>query len=259
MNRRSLLLGAGAVGLTAAVGGAAIAVAAPEDTEAGRRPQPLLTWELTGGFVPAGWNALRAPRLAAYDDGTLIADAARRLKIGQGTLRSLRNHATAVLRDPANTRRRPGAPMIADVPSTVFTLRANGRRSRAQFEGLEETRPDRAYPPASYSLLDHLAQLRDRTLKSGSPFHPDAVRLIAVLLDASQPPQQPTVVEPWPAGVPVPHLRRDEFVAQLDLRDRPARALLRAVPRPDPTRWPVFATADGNRFQVNHRFLLPHE
>ncbi|GAB3824265.1 hypothetical protein ACFPIJ_63105 [Dactylosporangium cerinum] len=258
MNRRSLLLGAGAVGLTAAVGGAAIAVAAPEDIEAGRRPQPLLTWELTGGFVPAGWNALRAPRLAAYDDGTLIADANRRLKIGQGTLRSLRNHAAAVLRDPANTRRRPGAPMIADVPSTVFTLRANGRRSRAQFEGLEETRSDRAYPPASYSLLDHLAQLRDRTLKSGSPFHPDAVRLIAVLLDPTQP-QQPTVVEPWPAGVPVPHLRKDEFVAQLDLRDRQARALLRAVPRPDPTRWPVLATQDGKLFQVNHRFLLPHE
>ncbi|WP_327005085.1 hypothetical protein OHA72_60475 [Dactylosporangium sp. NBC_01737] len=260
MNRRSLLLGAGAVGLTAAVGGAAIAVAAPEDIEAGRRPQPLLTWELTGGFVPAGWNALRAPRLAAYDDGTLIADASRRLKISQGTLRSLRNHATAVLRDPDNTRRRPGAPMIADVPSTVFTVRGNGRRFRAQFEGLEETRSDRAYPFASYSLLDHLTQVRDRTRRTGSSYHPDAVRLIAVLLDPTQPPpSQPTLIEPWPAGVPVPHLRKDEFVAQLDLRDRQARALLRAVPRPDPARWPVFTTPDGNRFQVNHRFLLPHE
>ncbi|MDG6104240.1 hypothetical protein Daura_11630 [Dactylosporangium aurantiacum] len=256
MNRRSLLLGAGAVGLTAAVGGAAIAVAAPEDTEAGRRSQPLLTWELTGGFVPAGWNALRAPRLVAYDDGTLVADAARRVKVGQGTLRSLRNHATAVLRDPANTRRRPGAPMIADVPSTVFTVRGNGRRFRAQFEGLEETRADRAYPAAAYSLLDHLSQLRDRTLRTGSPFHPDAVRLVAVLLD---PAQRPTVVAPWPAGVPVPQLDRDEFVAQLDLRGRQARALLRAVPHPDPAQWPVLATADGRRFQVNHRFLLPHE
>lgn len=259
MNRRSLLLGAGAVGLTAAVGGAAIAVAAPEDTEAGRRPQPLLTWELTGGFVPAGWNALRAPRLVAYEDGTLIADASRRLKIGQGMLRSLRNHASAVLRDPDNTRRRTGAPMIADVPSTVITVRGNGRRLRAQFEGLEETRSDRAYPPASYSLLDHLTQLRDRTLRTGSSFHPDAVRLIAVLLDPPEPPSTPTLIEPWPAGVPVPRLGRDEFVAQLDLRDRQARALLRAVPRPDPSRWPVFATPDGHRFQVNHRFLLPHE
>ncbi|MET7420824.1 hypothetical protein [Dactylosporangium sp. NPDC005555] len=259
MNRRSLLLGAGAVGITAAVGGAAIAVAAPDDTEAGRRPQPLLTWELTGGFVPAGWNALRAPRLAAYDDGTLIADATHRLKIGQGTLRSLRSHATAVLRDPANARRRAGAPMIADVPSTVFIVRANGRRFRAQYEGLEETRSDKAYPQASYSLLDHLAQLRDRTLEHGSSFHPDAVRLIAVKLDPSQAPSRPTVVQPWPAEVPLPRLGRDEFVAQLDLRGRQARALLRAVPRPDPARWPVFATPDGNRFQVNHRFLLPHE
>jgi hypothetical protein len=259
MNRRSLLLGAGAVGLTAAVGGAAIAVAAPEDTEAGRRPQPLLTWELTGGFVPAGWNALRPPRLAAYDDGTLIADATRRVKVGQGTLRSLRNHATAVLRDPTNTRRRPGAPTIADLPSTVITVRGNGRRFRAQFEGFEETRPDRAYPSAAYSLLDHLAQLRNRTLQTGSVFHPDAVRLIAVLIEETPAPTQPTLIQPWPAGVPVPRLRKDEFVAQLDLRDRQARALLRAAPRPDPANWPVFATPAGDRFRVNHRFLLPHE
>lgn len=259
MNRRSLLLGAGAVGLTAAVGGAAIAVAAPEDLEAGRRSQPLLTWELTGGFVPPGWTALRAPRLVAYDDGTLIADATRQVKVGQGTLRTLRSHATAVLRDPANSRRRPGAPMIADVPSTVISVRANGRRFRAQYEGLEETRSDRAYPQASYSLLDHLTQLRDRTLRTGSAYHPDAVRLIAVKLDPAQPPAQPTVVQPWPLGVPVPHLGRDEVLAQLDLRDRQARALLRAVPHPDPAQWPVLATPDGARFQVNYRFLLPHE
>ncbi|GAA1514611.1 hypothetical protein GCM10009827_031680 [Dactylosporangium maewongense] len=265
MNRRSLLLGAGAVGLTAAVGGAAIAVAAPEDTEAGRRPQPLLTWELTGGFVPAGWTALRPARLAAYEDGTLIADATRRLKISQGTVRSLRNHALLVLRDPANSRRRPGAPMIADVPSTVFTVRGNGRRFRAQYEGLEETRSDRAYPQASYSLLDHLTQLRDRTLRTGSSYHPDAVRLIAVKLDPAQQPStpppstRPSPVAQWPADVPLPRLGKDEFVAQLDLRGRQARALLRALPHPDPSSWPVLATPDGTRFQVNHRFLLPHE
>lgn len=264
MNRRSLLLGAGAVGLTAAVGGAAIAVAAPQDTEAGRHPQPLLTWELIGGFVPAGWNALRPARLAAYDDGTVIADATRRLQIGQGTLRSLRTHATAVLRDPANTRRRPGAPMVADLPSTVFTVRGNGRRFRAQFEGLEETRSDNTYPPASYSLLDHLAQLRDRTLRLGTPYRPDAVRLIAVRLEPVRPPQptgpdpRPDVL-PWPTGVPVPHLDKDEFVAQLDLRGRQARALIRAVPRPDQGQWPVLRTEDGKQYQVNWRYLLIHE
>ncbi|WP_433058909.1 hypothetical protein [Dactylosporangium sp. CS-033363] len=256
MNRRSLLLAAGAVGVTTAVGGAAAAIAA-DDPEAGRTQRPMLTWELTGGFVPAGWSALRAPRLVAYDDGVLIADAQQRLRVGAGEIRSLRNHATTVLRDPANARRRQGAPMIADVPSTVFTARTNGRKFSLQFEGLEETRRDRAYPAAAYALLDHCAQLRDRINRSGTAFHPDAVRAIVVLLDAAQP--TATTVQPWPAGVPVPHFRKDEFVTQLDLRDRQARALMRAVPRPEQPQWPVFKLPDGRRAQLNWRFLLPHE
>ncbi|WP_433218179.1 hypothetical protein ACQP00_11760 [Dactylosporangium sp. CS-047395] len=256
MNRRSLLLAAGAVGVTTAVGGAAAAIAA-DDPEAGRKSRPMLTWELTGGFVPAGWSALRAPRLVAYDDGVLIADAQKRLRVGAGEIRSLRNHATTVLRDPANAHRRQGAPMIADVPSTVFTARTNGRKFSLQFEGLEETRRDRAYPAAAYSLLDHCAQLRDRVNRSGAGFHPDAVRAIVVLLDAAQP--TTATVPPWPAGVPVPRFRKDEFVTQLDLRDRQARALMRAVPRPEQPQWPVFKLPDGRRAQLNWRFLLPHE
>lgn len=255
LNRRSLLLAAGAVGVTTAVGGAATAIAAV-DPEAGRAPLPMLTWELVGGFVPAGWTALRAPRLVAYDDGVLIADAAKRLRIGPGEVRSLRNHATTVLRDPANARRRPGAPIVADVPSTVFTARANGRKFSLTFEGLEETRRDKAYPTPAYSLLDHLTQLRDRANRGGAAFHPDAVRAIVVLLDAARP---TTGVQPWPAGVPVPRFRKDEFLAQLDLRDRQARALMRAVPHPDQSQWPVFRLPDGRRAQLNWRYLLPSE
>ncbi|GAA0728608.1 hypothetical protein GCM10010199_41920 [Dactylosporangium roseum] len=267
MNRRSLLVAAGAIGLTTAVGGTGVALAEPEssietalESMAGHRPQPVLLWELTGGFVPAGWNALRPARLAAYDDGVLIADATRRLRVSPGTLRSLRNHTTTVLRDPANARRRPGAPVVADVPWTVFTARTPGRRYSLRFEGLEETRQDRAYPTPVYSLLDHVTRLRDRTTEVGSAWRPDAVRMIAVMLDPAQPTggtgTQPV---PWPAGVPVPHPGKDEFVALLDLRGRQARALVRAVPHPDPAQWPVFRAPDGMRMQVNWRFLLPHE
>jgi hypothetical protein len=255
MNRRSLLVAAGAVGVTAAVGGAAAAIAA--DPEAGRRSRPMLSWELVGGFVPAGWNLLRAPRLVAYDDGVLIADAARRLRIGPGELRSLRNHATTVLRDPANARRRPGGPIIADVPSTVFTARTHGRRFSASFEGLEETRRDRAYPLPVYALLDHLTHVRDRVNRVGTPWRPDSVRLIANRLEAAQPISTP--VADWPAGVPVPYFGKDEYLAQLDLRGRTARALVRAVPHPDVAQWPVFRLPDGRRAQVNWRYLLPHE
>ncbi|WP_433615158.1 hypothetical protein ACQP2P_10730 [Dactylosporangium sp. CA-139114] len=258
MNRRSLLLAAGAVGVTTVVGGAGAAAAiAAGDPEGSRTPRPMLTWELVGGFVPAGWSALRAPRLVAYDDGVLIADAGKRLRIGQGEVRSLRNHATTVLRDPANARRRPGAPMIADVPSTVFTARTNGRKFSLQFEGLEETRRDRAYPTPAYSLLDHCTQLLDRVNRAGTAWHPDAVRMIVVLLDAAQPVTTP--VRAWPAGVPVPQLRKNEFLAQQDLRDRQARALQRAVPHADTVQWPVFRLPDGRRAQINWRFLLPHE
>lgn len=172
MNRRSLLVAAGAVGLTTAVGGAAAALAA-DDPEAGR---------------------------------------------------------------------------------------TNGRRFRLQFEGLEETRRDRAYPMPAYSLLDHLTQLRDRTNRMGSPWRPDAVRLIAVALDPAQPTgANGTQPVPWPAGVPEPRLHKDEFVAQLDLRGPQARALIHAVPHPDPAQWPVFRTSDGRRMQVNWRYLNPDE
>ncbi|GGM08137.1 hypothetical protein ACFFX1_02170 [Dactylosporangium sucinum] len=253
MDRRSLLVAAGAVGITAAVGGTAVASATLE-----RGPRPLVLWELTGGFVPAGWSMLRAPRLAAYEDGVVIADATRRLRIGGGALRSLRNHATTVLRDRSNARRRPGAPVIADVPSTVFTARAASRKFSLQFEGLEETRTDKAYPAPAYALLDHLSLVRDRALAVGSPWRPSAVRMVAVVLSPAEP-TAAAVVEPWPAGVPVPRLGKDEFVARLDLHDRQAQALMRAVPRPDQSRWPVFRTPAGVSMQVNWRYLLPHE
>ncbi|MEV6923017.1 hypothetical protein AB0M46_00690 [Dactylosporangium sp. NPDC051485] len=256
MNRRSLLVAAGAVGLTTAVGGAAAAVAA-DDPEAGRKPRPMLTWELVGGFVPAGWTMLRAPRLVAYDDGLLIADATRRLRINGAEVRSLRTHATTVLRDPANACRRPGAPIVADVPSTVITARDNGRRYSGSFEGLEETRRDRAYPPPAYALLDHLTQLRDRVNRAGTRFQPEAVRVVVTLIDAAQP--TTATLRPWPQGVPVPQLGKNEFVARMDLRDRQARALIRAVPHPDLSQWPVFRLPDGRRAQLNWRYLLPHE
>jgi hypothetical protein len=263
MNRRSLLVAAGAVGVTTAVGGAAVAVAADPDAE--RRLRPLLTWELVGGFVPAGWTALRAPRLVAYDDGVVIADAAKRLKVSGGDLRSLRNHATTVLRDPANARRRPDAPIIADVPSTVFTARTGGRKFTQTYEGLEETRRDRAYPAATYALLDHLTLVRARALRDGTAWKPDAVRAIAILMEPAQPtaggnpgPAR-TPVPAWPSGVPVPHFGRDEWVARMDLRNADARALVHAVPNPDPGQWPVFRLPNGRQAQLNWRRLLPHE
>ncbi|WP_238015487.1 hypothetical protein KZZ52_11545 [Dactylosporangium sp. AC04546] len=258
MDRRSLLVAAGAVGITAAVGGTAAASAALVE----HGPRPLVLWELTGGFVPAGWDLLRAPRLAAYDDGVVIADAARRLRIGGGALRSLRNHATTVLRDRSNSRRRPGAPVIADVPTTVFTARAAGRRFSLRFEGLEETRTDKAYPAPAYALLDHLSSVRDRALAVGSPWRPSAVRMVAVVVSPVSPNSSSAASaasEHWPAGVPVPQLGKDEFVARLDLHDRQAHALLRAVPQPDLSHWPVFRTPAGVAMQVNWRYLLPHE
>ncbi|MEU7869231.1 hypothetical protein [Dactylosporangium sp. NPDC049140] len=59
--------------------------------------------------------------------------------------------------------------------------------------------------------------------------------------------------------MPVPRCRKDEFLVQTDLRDRQARALMRAVPRPDSAQWPVFRLPYGRRAQLNWRFLLPHE
>src|SRR5690349_16731645 len=116
MDRRGFLTA------TAALTGGVL-VASNAASAAPRRRGPVALWEEEGGFVPAGYLALRAPQLAVYSDGMVVADAARYMRLRENRLDDFVDFATEVLRNRANGVKRPGGPVVADVPTTKFSTR----------------------------------------------------------------------------------------------------------------------------------------
>jgi hypothetical protein len=257
MDRRTFLARASTTAAAAgwAIGAAGIGASRADAQPGPHRPDPVVGWELVGGFLAPGFAALRPARLVAYPDGLAIADADRQLRLSRAELGSLRMHAVRVLGNRVNGRRRPGAPVIADAPATRFQVRAAaGTTYTIQADALEESRADRAYPNPLYELLDHLAVVRRRVVNDGRPYRREAVRLIAVVVD---PP--PATVNAWPTGVRVPAISATAGYGQLDLHGAPAYAAVRAIPRRDPWQWPTYRTGDGQVLQCAWRYLLPHE
>jgi hypothetical protein len=262
VDRRGFLRTAGGF---AVLGGATVllpgAAEASTDSDAERRRLPVFSWERFGGFVGPGIDPLTAPRLVAYGDRTVVADAARTFRLAPGELWRLQWHAAEVLSDPANLRRRPGAPIIADAPSTRFEA-ADPRRSRHRYSGtveaLEEYRDQHAYPSPLYGLLDDAAALRQRTLDAGRPFTPAAVRLVVVVFDQVNGDPNGPVLD-WPAGVPVPRVTEPSRIGRLDLHGPTARRVVRGIDSRRDGIWQTFRTGNGVLLQAAWRYLLPHE
>jgi hypothetical protein len=255
MDRRGFLTAATAVAGGVVLSGEA-AVAAPDDEAATtpRRRGPALLWEEEGGFVPAGYLAVRPPKLAVYGDGLVVADAARHVRLRPGRVDDLVDVAVDVLSNRANGVKRPGTPVVADVPTTRFTARRFRTWSIAA-EALEVLREHRAYPRPLYDLLDRCTALRDQALRAGRPFAPAAVRLVVVRV--AQPPATP--VQPWPDGVPLLVPGPNAVSREVDLYGRAARAAVRAIPRRDAWTFTTFRTRDGRFVAAAWRHLLPHE
>ena len=251
MDRRSLLRMAGAL----AVAGD-LAVRSSPAGAASRPGLPVFSWELVGGFVAPIVMMLSAPRLVVYADHTAIADATRRLRLNGAMLAEVRLRAIEVLADPANLRRRPGVPVIADAPATRFEALAmhGGRRYRAAVDALAEYRDQHAYPQPLYDLLDLVTELRTRILATGRPFRPAAVRVVVVRVDQANDP-----VGDWPSGVRVPALDAASGMGREDLRGRTARRWTYAVQPTVAWSGPILRIADGTLLQVAWRYLLPHE
>jgi hypothetical protein len=249
MNRREFLR----IGALATAG----IVAEPATAHgSGCRTNPVVSWEWVGGFLLPGVAALRPARLVAYRDGRTVADADRLTRLGSHDLQALRRHMLTVLRDPANTRRRPGAPILADAPETLFMVKAGGGTVyTAQVDALRESPPDDAYPRPLYQLVDHLTTVQHRVLTIGAPYRPNAVRLLTVP-DAEPP---PTTTPAWPARIPTPPIPAGALYGQLDLRGATAREVARTIPRNDTWQWPSFRTSEGHAVRAAWRYLLPHE
>lgn len=249
MDRRGFLGIAAAVAGT--VAGSAV-VAGPAAAASGR---PVALWEEVGGFVPAGSLDLRPPQLAVYGDGLVVADAAEYRRLRRATVNDFVDYAASVLSNPSNGVKRPGSPIVADVPATKFTARRGGRTWSISAEGLGVLRDQRAYPRPLYDLLDEFTERRDQTLRTGHPFAPNAVRLVTVRVE--QPPARPA--PPWPAGVPALIPSADRASWAVDLYGRTARTVARTIPRKDSWSFTTFRTRDGRHLAAGWRRLLPHE
>jgi hypothetical protein len=245
VDRRTFLAQAGVIGAAVGTGmaGAAAAQAAPRSWAG-----PLVQWDLVGGFVGPGYTALRPAQLAIYPGGRAVADAERQLELHHTQVADLLRRSLTVLSNPANGRRRPGAPVIADVPSTLFRARDGRRHYEIQADGLAETREHHAYPAPLYSLLDQLSAVRERIRTDGRPYRGDGVRLVAVQADGS------AGSIAWPQGVRVPPVD-----AVLDLYGPSAATVVRRMPRRDPWQWQVYRVPDGRFLRATWRYLLPHE
>jgi hypothetical protein len=249
MDRRSFLASAGAVMAATTV----LDIGAEAAHATGNGIRPVVDWEWVGGFVGPGVDVLRAPRLVAYPGGLAIADANRQIRLDPARLGYLRRHMVTVLADPASTRRRPGAPVIADAPTTRFVVRSGGRLYTANVDALNEYQPEHAYPARLYRLSDHLGAVRHRVLSTGVAYRPAAIRLVAIVESG---PASSTVVA-WPYGVPMPAIAPGSIFGLVALRGPTALTAVRAIPHRD--LWPVFRSPDGRLLRVAWRYLLPHE
>jgi hypothetical protein len=249
MDRRGFL------GVAAAVAGTVAGTAAGVPARAAASGRPVALWEELGGFVPAGYLDLRPPQLAVYDDGLVVADAAEYRRLRRGSVDDFVDFAVEVLSDPRNGVKRPGSPVVADVPTTKFTARRGRRSWSIAADGLSVLRDRRAYPRPLYDLLDEFTDVRDRTLRAGRPFAPAAVRLVTVRVE--QPPTRPA--PPWPADVPVPIPPPDRVSGTVDLYGRSARAVARSIPHRDAWSFTTYRAPDGKYLAAGWRRLLPHE
>jgi hypothetical protein len=273
VDRRTLFAAGGALALTAATGAVAsspaLASAGSASSALGGAPEagvpaagvaeavrgPMFSWSVSGGFVPPGVGVLVPPPLVVYHGGLAIADANRALDLGGRAERDLQRHAAEVLRDKRNSTRRPGAPIVADVPADVLEVHDEDNDVfRAGLDGWVMARDQRVFPKPMYELYDHVSALRRKVRRQGEPWRPDAVLLVAVHLDLD-----PKDAKRWPDEVPLPPVGEDEIYKERKFRHRQARAVKRLIPHTTDGVWSHYRTRAGTFVSANWRYLLPHE
>lgn len=237
--------------LTAACGGAGsdISAAVADDGPAKR----VALWGAEGGFVTATTNVLRPPRVVVYDDGVVIADASKQLKLSQDevsqTVASMEKYLTG---QPPTASPRPDAPAVSDVPDTVLGVQGkDGKMLEVRVPALDQIA--QYYPkelPEAKKLMDGLAT---KAATSGTDYVGTRIRLVAEGAESAE--GKPS---PWPAGVDEPSGTIDP-VWQKDLDGAAATAVTKAVPPGQEYGRALFKTSSGSLFVLTWRYLLPDE
>jgi hypothetical protein len=191
------LLAAGAVGCSGSSSGDSGGPAVPD----GARDLVAMR-EVSGGFVPMGYDQATLPDVAVYGDGWVYAgtDDGRlyRLEIGRdGVTAFVGELAGTGLADLPEQVEPEGGLGFADVPSTYLSVWRDGGLHRVGASGLDV--PEAQYPASLRAADGLLVDLGHRTVREGDEWDPDRLRLVAVGVPA------PTdAVDEWPDAVPVP-------------------------------------------------------
>jgi hypothetical protein len=244
--------------------------------------QLVLRIATAGGFIPPDVLVTRIPDLSLFGDGTIVAtgpmteiypgaalaNLLARTLTEQGMQRVLRQAAKAGLLGPDRTY---ATMTLSDMPTTVFTLVANGRRHVVSVYGLGAAGPSPDMPAAERDarkallrletkLLDLSSWLPARDLSAERSFVPHALRLFVRPYRSLA---DPNLTEPpaeWPLagplttfGRPARHLPGARCGA---VQGDDARRVLSVARRANQlTPW----VSRGRSFGVTFRPLLPEE
>jgi hypothetical protein len=233
-----------------------------------------------GGFVPVEYNLTRIPSWSLYGDGRIVTEGPQ-IEIYPGPavpnllVRTVDEEGIRAILHAARAAglmdgdARYPYPCVVDVPSTVFTVTANGTTSIVSADALavDEGPCMNADVEARAALAEFQTELGalEQWLPEGSlgpegPFAASSVRLFVQPYPGSPDPALKQRPKPWPLdgslgrlGQPVPDLDTYRCVA---LAGADATTFLAEAAEADQlTPW----TSGGERYSISIRPLLPDE
>ncbi len=231
--------------------------------------------EQSGGFVPQEYNATRLPAFTLYGDGTVLyappapafdPGAAREplgvAKLTEDQVQLLLSFALERAR-LLDARAHYPNPLVADAPSTVFTVNAAGVEKQVTIDALEEGEPttteDVAERRGFGELMTRLGRFSQAVeageVEDGGPYEPEAYA--GVLIEA---PGMEGEMRDWPW----PQLAPDDFTSAEEFGFRTARLTPeQAAEVVDDPRGGVMGVGvtgpDRAPYTINIRPLLPEE
>jgi hypothetical protein len=235
----------------------------------------VLRMEQTGGFVPQEFNATRLPAFTLYGDGTVIyAPAAPAFEPGAARepmrVAKLTEDQVQLLLAFALERGRlldarahyPN-PLVADAPSTVFSVNAAGVEKQVTIDALEEGEPTttedvterRGFAELATRLATFSEAVEAGEVEDRGAYEPEAYA--GILIEA---PGMPGEMRDWPW----PDLAPDDFKSAEEFGFRTAQLNPdQAAAVVDDPRGGVMSVGvvgpDRAPYTVNIRPLLPEE
>ena len=210
-------------------------------------------WTEEGGFVPPGWNEIRAPRLVVYGDGTVIADASTTITLTADEVTALVGELQRNLAGLPVVVEGGAANIVADASTTVLTvIQPDGELAsvRAYALAIEGA----GYPDRLVAAGRAMQVLWERT-SAGSVYRAEDVRIVAFANEHSG-------TKAWPPTVPAPQrVNAAGGLPLYEVKRADAAAVLAAFPASVAASpgWHEAVLPDGTKVLLAWRYLLPHE